>query len=193
MNIEYEATFPNVDKEKVREQLKKAGARLVRPEYEQKRVVFHLPTGHEIEGGWVRVRDEGDKVTMSLKVVNGDKIEDQKEICLKVDDFDEGVNLLLALGCTRKSYQETKRELWQLEDVEITFDEWPFLLPFVEVEGKSEGSVRKVSEKVGFDYATAIFGAVDELYKLQYPHLTSARINNETPVIAFDRENPFLQ
>jgi hypothetical protein len=30
-------------------------------------------------------------------------------------------------------------------------DEWPFLEPFIEVEGGSELGVRQVSEKLGFD------------------------------------------
>ncbi len=192
MNIEYEATFPEVDKREVRARLLAVGATLVKPEFLQKRVVFNLPKGHEIPGGWLRVRDEGDRITMSLKVVDGTHIENQKEICLKVDSFDEGVNLFLSLGCEKKSYQETRRELWTLDGTEVTIDEWPFLRPFVEVEGKSEASVRAVSEKIGFDYTQALFGAVDVLYMRQYPHLTFDRIN-QTPLIVFDGENPFVE
>lgn len=190
MNIEYEAAFLNVEKDEVRGQLKQAGARMARPEFFQKRVVFHFPEGHEVAGGWARVRDEGDKITMSIKVVDGDQIHDQKEICLTVDNFATAVLFLETLGCIQKSYQETKRELWLLDDTEITIDEWPFLNPFVEIEGKSEVAVRQVSEKVGFDYTQAVFGAVDVKYRRQYPHLTFERINT-TPRIAFGEPNPF--
>jgi adenylate cyclase class 2 len=164
----------------------------VRPEYLQRRVVFRLPEGHEILGAWARVRDEGNLITMSLKIVDGDRIEDQKEICLVVDSFDQAELLLLTIGCVKKSYQETKRELWILDDTEVTIDEWPFLDPFVEVEGKSEEAVRSVSEQIGFDYAQALFGAVDIVCMRKYPHLTTDRINNRTPLIVFDGENPFL-
>jgi len=191
MNIEYEATFPDVDKEEMRRILEKAGATLVRPEFLQKRVVFAFPEGHEIAGGWMRVRDEGDKITMSLKIVDGDKIENQKEICLTVDSFDQAELLLTTLGCKKKSYQETKRELWMMGGTEITIDEWPFLRPFLEIEGKSEESVKQVTEKIGLDYAGALFGAVDIIYMRQYPHLTFDRIN-KTPLIVFEGENPFL-
>ena len=136
MNIEFEATFTNIDKDEMRAKLSSVGARLVRSEYMQKRFVFTLPKGHEIPGGWLRVRDEGDKITMSLKVISGNTIEDQKEICLTVNDFNEAVLFLESIGCVQKAYQESKRELWMLDDVEITIDEWPFLEPFVEVEGK---------------------------------------------------------
>ena len=56
-NIEYEAKFININKDSVRENLKLVGAELIKPEFLQKRVVFNLPTGHEIKGGWLRVRD----------------------------------------------------------------------------------------------------------------------------------------
>ncbi len=70
MDIEYEATFPNIDKKEVREKLKKVGAKLVKPEFMQRRFVFHLPKSYEIKGGWLRVREEGDKITMTLKIVD---------------------------------------------------------------------------------------------------------------------------
>jgi len=190
MNIEYEATFLDVNKDYVRARLKKAGARLVRPEYLQRRVPFHLPKEKRSKDAWLRVRDEGDKITLSLKVIDGDKIENQKEICITVDNFDETVKLLESIGCEKKSYQETKRELWILGDVEITIDEWPFLEPFVEVEGKSEKEVKDASEKIGFDYSKALFCAVGKLYQMKYgihpDHI------NTTEKIVFDMKNPFL-
>lgn len=191
MDIEYEATFPNVEKDAVRKALAHAGAVLVRPEFLQKRSTFQLPTGHEIKGGWARVRDEGDKITMSVKIVDGSNITDQKESQLTVDSFAEGVQFLTLLGCTVKAYQETKRELWKLEGVEIAIDEWPFLEPFVEVEGHSEAEVRQVAEKIGFDFSTAKFCAVGTLYSEKYG-ISEDRINNHTPKIVFDMENPFI-
>lgn len=190
MNIEYEATFENVDKDDVRARLRAAGATLVRPEFLQKRVVFNLPKGHEIPGGWLRVRNEGDKTTMSLKVVSGDRIEDQKEICLTVDDFDAAVQFLSMVGADRKAYQETKRELWSLGGVDVTIDEWPFLEPFVEVEGKDEAEVRSASEKIGFDYAAALFCSVDTLYARKYGFAEDV-FNNHSSLVVFDMDNPF--
>lgn len=192
MHIEYEATFPDIGKEEMRRKLEAAGATLVKSEFLQKRVTFFLPEGHEIAGGWARVRDEGDRITMSLKIVDGERIENQKEICLAVNSFEQAEILLTALGCRKKSYQETKRELWTLDDTEVTIDEWPFLEPFLEIEGKSEESVGQVAEKLGLDYARALFGAVDILYMRKYPHLTADRINNQTSRIVFDGENPLL-
>jgi adenylate cyclase, class 2 len=190
MDIEYEATFLDVKKDDMRNRLKKAGAKLMRPEYLQRRIPFHLPKEKRSKDAWLRVRDERDKITLSLKIVDGDKIENQKEICVKVNDFDETVKLLESIGCEKKSYQETKRELWTLDGVEITIDEWPFLEPFVEVEGKSEKEVRDVSEKIGFDYNKALFCAVGKLYQMKYG-IHPDQINT-TDKIVFGMKNPFL-
>lgn len=191
MSIEFEATFPNIQKDLIRETLKKLGATRIKPEFMQKRTVFSLPQGHEITGGWLRVRDEGDKITMSLKVIDGDKIEDQKEINVTVDNYENARSFLNSIGCVEKAYQESKRELWSLDDVEIMIDEWPFLEPFVEIEGKSEQSVRMMSERMGFAYDMAFFCSVATLYHMKYG-VTEDEINNKTPLLVFGGKNPFL-
>jgi len=48
MEIEYEATYLNIDKDEVRARLKSAGAKLIKPEFLQRRYVWHFPKGHEI-------------------------------------------------------------------------------------------------------------------------------------------------
>lgn len=190
MSIEYEATFLNVHKDDIRERLRKSGATLIRPEYLQKRIPFHLPKEKRSNDAWLRVRDEGDKITLSLKEISGDKIEDQKEICLEINDFDAAVQILESIGCEPKSYQESRRELWNLDGVDVTIDEWPFLEPFVEVEGKSEEKVKQASEKIGFDYRDALFCAVGKLYQLKYG-IHPDQVNSATKLV-FEMENPFL-
>lgn len=192
MKVEYEATFTKIDKDEIRKTLHKVGAKLEKAEFFQRRTVFHLPAGNTIKGGWVRVRDEGDKITMSVKVVDGVGIKDQKESCLTVDSMEEAEMFLQTVGCLRKSYQETKRELWIIDDVEVTIDTWPFLETFVEVEGPSEEVVRSVSLKIGMDWAKAKFCAVDVLYAEKYG-ISVDQINNQTPEIVFKMENPFLK
>lgn len=185
MDIEFEATFIDIDTAAVREKLKSLGATCLKPETLMRRVVFFPP--QEVQGGWLRVRDEGDVITMSLKQVTGSKIEDQKEVMLRIHDFTSGVNLLEALGARKKAYQETRREAWLYRDVEITIDTWPGLDPFVEVEGHNEDDVKSVANTLGLNYNEALFGSVDIIYekKLGIP---PDIINMHTPEITF--ENP---
>jgi adenylate cyclase, class 2 len=188
MTIEFEATFIDVNVEEVRKKLRSIGAKLIYPERLMTRVVFFPPK--TIKGGWMRVRDEGDKITLSLKQVDGDKIEDQKEICFNIDDFDQGCQFLEAIGAKKKSFQETKRELWNYDDIEICIDTWPGLDPYVEIESDSEDKVKKVSALLGFDFTKAIFGAADVIYEMKLG-IPPDVINNQTPEITF--QNPPLK
>ncbi len=191
MKIEHEATFSDIDKNFIRKRLREVGAELIREEFTQKRFAFKLPKGNEIRGGWVRVRDEGNKITMSIKIVDGGSISSQKEVCLEVNDFDSAVCFVESLGCEKKAYQETKRELWKVRDVEITIDEWPFLEPFLEIEANTEEEVKEVVEKLGLNYEKALFCAVDTLYSRKYG-IKEDIINNHTPRIVFGENNPFI-
>jgi adenylate cyclase, class 2 len=185
MQTEFEATFLDINVDDLRSNLKSIGAKLIYPERLMTRAVFNPPK--TMKGGWLRVRDEGDKITMSLKQVDGEKIEDQKEIYFEINDFDEGCEFLEAIGAHKKSFQETKREMWNYKDVEISIDTWPGLDPYVEIESTSEQKVRKVSDLLGFDYSEAIFGAADVIYQ-QKLGITPDTINNHTPEITF--KNP---
>lgn len=189
MEVEYEATFLDVDKDNIRGRLKSAGAKLIKPEFLQKRIVFDMPHGYDGQS-FARVRDEQDKITMTYKKICGDKIEDQKEINLTINDFQKGVDFLEAIGCIKKAYQETKREIWNLDNVEVCIDEWPFVEPFVEVEGKSEKDVKTVSEKIGFDYSSALFCATTTIINKKYG--IPCDVIDHIPEITF-KENPFLK
>jgi len=182
MKTEFEATFLKIDKDEIRTRLKNVGAALIYPEFLMKRVVFNPPV--QIKGGWLRVRQEADKVTMSLKVADGDKIENQKEIELVINNFDEGVNFLSTIGAQKKSYQETLREKWQLDGVEVTIDTWPGISPFVEIESDNEEAVKRVVEKLRFDYSQAYFGAVDKIYEKEIGIRVDV-LNNYIPEITF--------
>ncbi|MBT5338709.1 CYTH domain-containing protein [Candidatus Falkowbacteria bacterium] len=188
MKIEFEATFADINISEVREKLKELGAKLIRPEALMRRVNFYPPIDDDT--GWMRVRDEGDRITLSYKRFLGykegsDQMDNQQEIFLEINDFDQGVQLLEVCGARKKSYQETKREDWKYKGLEISIDTWPGLEPFVELEGSDEKTVKQVAEELGFDYSEAIFGPVGLIYekKLGIPPQV---INNETPEITFE-------
>jgi len=192
--IEFEATFLDINKEHIRSRLKKVGAELTKEETFMKRYTIELPEGHKKEGAWLRVRDEGDKITMTYKRIKEDKTDDianQKEIEFVISDFDAGVAFLETIGCHKQAYQETKREVWEYLDCEIMIDEWPHLEPLVEVEGNSERSVKQVSEMLGFDWNEAKFVSADYFYADKYG-MKPLEVC-EIPRLCFVDENPFLK
>lgn len=86
MKIEYEAKFLNIDKDEIRRRLLESGAELIKPEFLQKRFNFHLPGDLREDKAWLRVRNEGDKITLSLKKIEGKEIHHQKELTVDVSD-----------------------------------------------------------------------------------------------------------
>lgn len=164
METEIEAIFTDVNKDKVRAKLCKLGATLVQPERIQRRKNYDPPT----DKGWVRVRDEGERITLTYKRMDSSSIDGMKEINVIVDDFDKTDSFLQTIGLPVKSYQETKRESWTLDGVEVEIDEWPWLPPFVEIEGESIERVEDTAKKLGFDMKDATYGAVNDLYAQHY-------------------------
>lgn len=117
-----------------------------------------------------------------------------KEIEIVVSDFEDAKSLLENAGLKLKSYQETQRETWTLDGAEIVIDEWPWIKPFIEIEGESEHIVRTAAEKLGFDWGDAVFGDVTQAYRAEFPDLpTDAGFHIcRLPIIKFDMPLPEL-
>lgn len=192
MKTEYEATFLDVDRNDLVQKLKMLDANLERPEYMQRRFTLELPREKQDPNTWLRVRDEGGKITLTLKSVDGKTITGQKEILIEVNDIGDTVALLESIGCERKSYQESKRELWQLGDVEVAIDTWPFLDTYIELEGSSEEAVKEAAERLGFDYKEAIFDTVNGIYKQKYGKTLDELDREVLKAFTFDIKNPFV-
>lgn len=189
MKTEWEAAFWPIDKDEVRARLTKAGATRVYEERLMPRVNLYTPGHSDATRTFARVRNEGDCITMTVKDMSGSTMEEQKEVEVTVDDFENARELLRALGCRDKNYQEAKRELWELDGTEVTIDEWPFLDPLTEIEGTSEETVRTVAKKLGFNWQEARFCSADKLYAEKYG--IEPRTVVEFPHLTFDIPNPF--
>ncbi len=89
METEIEAIFLDISFDKLRQQLKELGAKLVYGERLMRRQAFDLPDWSlKNKGGWMmRVRDEGDKITLSYKQEAYRSLYGTKEITVLVSDF----------------------------------------------------------------------------------------------------------
>lgn len=194
MKTEYEATFLDIDKDEMRARLKAAGAELVRAEYMQKRVNFDLqPLGRTFYD-WVRVRDEGDKVTMAFKSIPPDAaIDEQKEVEFTISDMEAAIEFMTALGARVTNRSESTRERWTLDGAEVDLDTWPFLEPYIEIESDAEDKVRAVAAKLGFDWADALFCGAGKIYKMKYGVHPDTLAEKEPVLLTFGGPNPFLK
>ena len=172
MKTEIEVKFLDVDFEKVRAKLNELGAQLEHPMRLMRRSLIEEPH-HAAVRGFIRIRDEGDKITMTYKQRDDvTALHGTKEIEVEVSDFDETVKLLEAAGWPPVTYQESRRETWRLGDAEVVLDEWPWIPPYIEVEAPSEESVREASEKLGFVWSDAVIGSIDYIYERDFPNMT---------------------
>jgi adenylate cyclase, class 2 len=164
MKHEYEAKFLSIDVTGLQAKLRALGAAQAFPRRLLTRRIFE--NGELGEGAWIRLRDEGERSTLTLKqVTDPTAIDGTTEIETEVTDLHAVAEILARLGMAEVRYQENYREEWRWGEVAFDFDTWPGLPTFVEIEGPDEVSVRRAAAAVGLDYSQGRFGSVDEIYK----------------------------
>lgn len=189
METEFEVKFYPVDKEKIRKLLKKLGAKLVKPERKMRRAIADRVAYPDLKCDFLRVRDKGGgEVEFSIKVCAREdgKVSDQKELCLKVDDFEKTTEAMGFLGYKPNRYQETLRETWQYDKAEIVIDTWPGLDPYIEIEAASEDQVKKMAEGLGLCWKDKLITSVVEIFAKVY-NLTPEEVLKRLDYITFEK------
>ena len=182
MHIEYEIKFTGIDPDAIRQWLSSIGATCSIPLRRMYRYVFAHPTN---SNAYIRIRQEGDKITTSYKEDDGKKwIDSVKEIEVTIDNAEGMRHMYSAFWLREKAIQETYRETWNHNDVVVTIDRRPGLKPFIEIEWLWQEAVEKTIAALGLVSSDGIYGTVSDLYhaELWIPHA----IINETAIITFD-------
>lgn len=167
MNVEIEAKFVGVAIDAVRKKLTEVCAHCEQPMRLMRRALAETDEMRPIDA-FLRLRDEGDKVTLTYKQHLKGGVEAAREIETTVGDFDATKAIIEACGLEFLTYQESKRETWRLGDVEVVIDEWPWIPPYIEIEGPSEDSVKEAARLLGFEWQDAVFGGSDVIYQATY-------------------------
>lgn len=170
-DTEFEAKFYPVDKAQYRKKLMSIGAKLVIPERKMIRVIGdHRGNSVLAKNDYIRVRDEGDIIRLSLKIMadEGGKISDQKEVDVEVSDFNKTVRIIEAAGIRFNHKQESLREEWEYKNAQITIDTWPGLDPYSEIETDSEEKIREIAEVLGLDWDKKIITPAPEIWAKVY-------------------------
>lgn len=192
MQTEIEVKFLNVSFDSVRGKLQELGAVCEQPMRTMRRVAIENNFMRTGKDSFLRVRDEGHRVTLTYKQFDELSVSGAKEIEVEVSSFEDTIALLEQAGLPAHTVQETKRETWRLGDVEIMLDEWPWLKPYIEIEGASEERLRELAAQLGFDWNNAVFGDVMVAYRAEYPHLTLKDTIARVPVVKFGAPLPDL-
>ncbi|MDR3558055.1 MAG: class IV adenylate cyclase [Candidatus Pacebacteria bacterium] len=171
---EIEVKFLNIDPTQMADKLVKIGAKKA-GDYFYRRQVFDYPGFTlDAQGAWLRLRDEGDKVTLGYKQRLEAKSEDgsiadggMKEVEVVVSDFDKTKELILSLGLIEKFYQENKRTRYTKGGVEFDIDVWPELEPYIEIESDSMEKIDKAIQELGLDPAEKKIFTNHQMYKMK--------------------------
>lgn len=194
MKTEIEVKFADIDIDEIRKRLQAVGAVCEQPMRLMKRALIE-ESHHQAEHSFIRVRDEGDKITLTFKRradAAASKIDSVKELEVEVSDFDKTVEIFSEAGWKYKTFQESKRETWKLDGVEIVIDEWPWLKPYLEIEGETEAELKEAAKKIGLDWKKVIMGHIDALYERQYEFQNGIRGVIDLPEVRFSDPIPEL-
>lgn len=173
MKQEVEAKFLRVDFEDVRRKLTALGATCKQPMRLMRRALIEPPALlAEGRDAFLRIRDEGDRTTLTFKEYKDKSINGTYELETIVGDFDDTLQIFKQLGYDVQTYQESKRETWELGSSEVVLDEWPWLAPYIEIEDVDESAVRRTAELLEFDWSDHKIGNVDVALTDQYPDLS---------------------
>ena len=182
MPREFEAKFLHVDIIAMKKKLLSVGAKQV-----HKPTIYHrLQYKHcKGENGFIRIRKEGEKTTMTTKIFNKDKkFPDEYEVTIS-ESYEKGVKFLESIGLEKMSEQETMREKWSHPLAhEITFDIVPGLPIYMEVDCTSEEKLDKLVSLLGLDKKDMQYGTFDRVFT-EYYGIPNKKIIHETPSLSF--------
>lgn len=184
MGKEYEFQILDVNVNKMKKILKENKGKQIHKNIKLVRAVF-TRCNTKIKG-FVRVRYEGKKTTMTCKIYNNEKFPDEHEVTI-MEDFETGKKFLQSLNLDEKSYQETYREKWSLPITgvhEITFDTWPGLPTFMEIDCDNKKTMDKVMKLLNPDPSKISYGATGKKYELYYG-IPQKFADNKIPSMTF--------
>lgn len=187
--IEYEVKFFPINHDEMRSKLKAAGATIKTPRRLMRRAVYSNRYNAGMKCSYVRVRDEGNKVTMSAKFhTPNNGAESWREIETTVADFETAKSIMECTGLESKGEQQNKRETWQMPDgTLVELETWPNLPPYIEIEGNSAEAVKKNAAILKLEWDTHISDSNSSLYA-RHLGVSVEEIYHHPPHLVFESE-----
>lgn len=171
---EIEVKFLTIDPQKMQEKLEAIGAKKVFAKTYRRRVFDYPDLRLDKDGAWLRLWDEGDKVTLSYKHRLGQKTHDgtvndqsMEEIEVTVSDFEKAGLILERIGLKEKFYEENRRIRYVLDQIEFDLDTWPLLEPYLEIEAPSWEEIDRATKLLGLNPADRKIFSTYQIYQLK--------------------------
>ncbi len=170
---EIEVKFLDINVDEITQKLESLGATKVF-ERDYRRKVYDYPDLRlNADNAWIRIRDEGDQITLGYKKRLGTTANDgssndggMEEVELVVSDFDKMALFLDKIGLALKFYEENKRIRYELDGVEYDIDFWPQLNPYLEIEAKSWDNIDKAIQLLDLNPDDKKVFSTYQIYKM---------------------------
>lgn len=186
---EFEVKYLNIDPASIEGTLTSLGAIIQFDRVFHRAVFDYADLSLDKQGAWVRVRDEGDRTTMSFKQRLGWNPDDphandtgmlEEEVV--VSDFETASKILRHIGLTDKFFIENRRVQYKLDGVEVDIEYWPLLEPYLEIEADSWDAVDETIEKLGLDPKDKKLFSTTQIYAQQ------GIDDKDYQILTFDRQ-----
>jgi len=170
---EIEVKFLNINIEEIEAKLKNIGAKKVFDKIYKIRIFDYPDLRLNDRKSWLRLRDEGDKVTVAFKrrlgvsQVAGVNDQGMEELEVVVDNFDRTSDIFLSLGLMIKFYEEKRRIRYILDEIEFDIDLMPALDPFLEIESSSWENVDRGIKLLGLNPEDKKIFSASQIYALK--------------------------
>ncbi|HID43104.1 MAG TPA: class IV adenylate cyclase [Archaeoglobaceae archaeon] len=122
----------------------------------------------------LRIRKDDEGVSITYKGPKIDKrTKTRKEIKIKIDSYDSGIELLKGLGFFESGRVVKKRRIYRIDDIVICLDQVENLGDFIEIEIQTESfsleenisKIFEIAEKLGFSENQSIRKSYLELLR----------------------------
>lgn len=185
---EIEVKFLNIDVKSMEKKLREVGAKKIFEKIYKRKVFDYPDLRLNDAGAWIRLRDEGDRITLTFKQRVGVKGHNGKtndktmeEIEIEVNDFERAMEFLNKIGLKEKFYEENKRIRYELNNIEFDIDFWPGLEPYLEIEADSWKKINKAISLLNLDPKDKKIFSTYQIYQLK------GIDENDYKEITFDR------
>lgn len=153
---EIEVKFLDIDSDSLIKKLEKSGAKKIFEKLYKRRVFDYPDWRLDKNHSWLRLRDEGDQITLAFKKrvkpgQKGENDQSMQESEITVSDFEQTTDILLNIGLIEKSYQENKRIRYILNDIEFDIDSWPQIPTYLEIEAESWEKIEEAIKSLGLN------------------------------------------
>ena len=173
MAQEIEAKILNIDIGQIEKKLVVLGAHKISEKLFRSTSFDYPGFTLDKQAAWIRLRDEGDKITLAYKqrlgvtdINKGTNDSGMEEIEFEVGDFETAKQFLLKIGLIEKFSQEKRRVSWKKSSVMYDIDTWPRLNPYLEVESDAWETVDAAITELGFDLKEKKICSATQIYEM---------------------------